>query len=265
MTFPARGSVVWIEIDTSDAKAVQDFYGSLFGWSFPGMPAPDGGTYHLIQPAGAPFPMGGILESSSDGREGIVLSAVSLDVAGDVARLKDLGATVVVPPSKAADGGDYARLKDPRGNLFAIWTPPGPPPGVDTGQLDPSAFAPKPGSLGWFEIGTRDIEASRAFFAQGLDWRYESDPGVPGETYDGVRAGTPHPSGGLRELGRDRDAADYTMPLFLTDDVSATTDKALALGATVLDAPTATTYGLTYARLTDPRGNRFGLFTPPKS
>ncbi|MCZ0970676.1 VOC family protein [Streptomyces albulus] len=123
MAFPSRGSVVWIEIDTTDAHAVQDFYGSLFGWSFPGMPAPDGGTYHLIQPAGAAFPMGGILENRSGGRGGIVLSAVSLDVADDVARLKDLGATVVVPPSKAADGGDYARLKDPRGNLFAIWTP----------------------------------------------------------------------------------------------------------------------------------------------
>lgn len=265
MAFPSRGSVVWIEIDTTDAHAVQDFYGSLFGWSFPGMPAPDGGTYHLIQPAGAAFPMGGILENRSGGRGGIVLSAVSLDVADDVARLKDLGATVVVPPSKAADGGDYARLKDPRGNLFAIWTPPGPPPGVDTGQVDPSAFVPKLGSLGWFEIGTRDIEASRTFYAQGLDWRYEPDPGVPGETYEGVRAGTPHPSGGLRQLAADQDATDYTMPLFLTDDVSATTDKARSLGASIVDAPTVTTYGLTFARLTDPHGNRFGLFTPPQN
>ncbi|MFD9882628.1 VOC family protein [Streptomyces alboflavus] len=264
MSTPAGGSVIWIEIDTADVTAVKDFYGSLFGWSFPAMPTPDGGTYHLIQPAGAPFPMGGILESGSGEREGIVLSAVSLDVAGDAARLKDLGATVVVPPSKAADGGDYARLTDPRGNLFAIWTPPGPPPGVDPAHPDVSAFEPKPGSLGWFEIGTRDLDATRTFYAQGLDWSYEPDPGVPGETYDGVRAGTAQPSGGLRELDQATGAADYTMPLFLTEDVPATADRAVALGARVEDAPTVTTYGLTFARLADPRGNRFGLFAPPQ-
>ncbi|MFG1791229.1 VOC family protein [Nocardia sp. NPDC049149] len=254
------GSVVWVNIESTDVDAIKDFYGSLFGWTYIPIPAPGGRTDHLFTAPGAAFPMGHV-EPSSSGAEYVALGTVSYDVPEDAARLKNLGAQVVVAPGKAADGGDYALMRDPRGNVFVIWTPPELP--ADAPPPDPSALAPKPGSAAWFEIGTRDIEATKSFYAEALGWRYELDLSVPGGPYWSVCTGTPLPAGGLRDLSGSPEAAEYSMHLFLTADISASARKAVSLGASIEQAPTGD--GRSFARLRDPRGNRFGLFSPGTS
>ncbi|MEU7901037.1 VOC family protein [Nonomuraea sp. NPDC049152] len=56
---------------------------------------------------------------------------------------------------------------------------------------------------------------------------------------------------------------DYVMPCFLVTDVPAVTGRAVELGARVELGPDANPGGLVSARLLDPRGNRFGVFSPP--
>ncbi|MEV0368997.1 VOC family protein [Streptomyces sp. NPDC050636] len=272
MTIPSPGSVAWFEIDTADPKAAQDFYGTLLGWTFQPVPAPDGRTYTLITVPGDPYPTGGIRPTGTGGEEGITVSMVSTDAAADVARLKDLGATVVLPPAKAADGGDYARLKDTRGNLFTIWTPPvtsWTPPEQSAGngagrQSDQRAGAPQPGSFAWFEIGTADIEATKNFYAEAFGWTYQRDPGAVARPYYGVTTGGERSTGGLSDNSAEAVVAEYAIPLFLSLDVPATVAKAQSLGATVEFGPETTTYGLAFARLKDPRGVSFGLFSMPQ-
>ncbi|MGW4845192.1 VOC family protein [Nocardia brasiliensis] len=256
---PAAGSVVWVQIGTADVAIVQSFYGSLFGWTYPPLEAPGGRMDCLIIAPDAPIPVGHI-EPTADRSEFIALGTVSYDVPEHTARLTELGAEVLVEPTKAADGGDYTLLRDPRGNVFNIWTPPAPP--ADSPPLDPSAFIPRPGTAGWFEIGTREIDTTKAFYAKGLGWDFQP----------GTDAGDPYwyviidgrPAGGVRDLGDTPHTADYSVHSFLTTDLPATFAKAVTLGASIEQDPITTTEGLRHARLRDPRGNRFGLFTPPK-
>ncbi|MEK2476628.1 VOC family protein [Streptomyces noursei] len=266
MGYMDPGSVVWFEIDTADPKAVKDFYGSLLGWTFQTVPTPDSRTYTLITAPGAALPMGGFREGAPDGQEGFVLAVRSTDVEADVARLKDLGATVVQPPVPSADGGRSARLKDPRGNLISVWKAPEPPAGAGT-LPDAGAGAPLPGSLGWFEIGTADLEASKKFYADAFGWNYVHDTGVTSRSYfAAVTPGDQRGSGGLGDNSQAEGAKDYAAPQFVTPDVPAAVAKAATLGATVEAGPETTAYGLTYARLKDPHGIRFLLFSfPPQS
>lgn len=48
------GTLSWVELYTTDAKAARAFYGTVFGWATQDMPMPGGneGTYTLITPAG---------------------------------------------------------------------------------------------------------------------------------------------------------------------------------------------------------------------
>ncbi|KJY32071.1 hypothetical protein VR46_34805 [Streptomyces sp. NRRL S-444] len=46
--------------------------------------------------------------------------------------------------------------------------------------------------------------------------------------------------------------------------VNRTVAEAVSLGAKVDNEPRNTTYGLVFARLIDPRGNRIGLFSLPQ-
>ncbi len=220
------------------------------------MPGAD--TYTLIFAAGAALPMGGIRQSAAAGGETMSLSVRSADVEADTARLKGLGATVVVASSPAADGGRLARLQDPRGTLFSVWrAPEQPAAAADSG-------IPRPGSLAWFEIGTADIEASKAFYTDAFGWKYVQDTGVTSlPYYAAVTPGGERGSGGLADTSAQPGAQDYAAPQFIVPDVPATVTTAKALGAKVETGPESTTYGLTFARLTDPRGIRFVLFSPP--
>jgi uncharacterized protein len=49
----------------------------------------------------------------------------------------------------------------------------------------------------------------------------------------------------------------------LVDDVAATCDRVVGLGGRVDLGPITTEIGLSAAYLSDPDGNRFGIFTPP--
>ncbi|KOT65565.1 MULTISPECIES: VOC family protein [Streptomyces] len=265
MGFMDPGSVVWFEIDTADPKAVKNFYGSLLGWSFQTVPTADGRTYTLISADGAPLPMGGMWEPAPGGQgEGVSLAVRSAEVDADMARLKDLGATVVLAAGPAADGGRSARLKDPRGTAFSVWQAPEQPPAGASALPEAGAGAPLPGSLGWFEIGTADLEASKKFYADAFAWTYVHDTSVTTRTYvAAITPGDQRGSGGLADTSQATGVKDYAAPQFVTPDVPAAVAKAEKLGATVEAGPETTAYGLTFARLTDPRGIRFLLFSLP--
>ncbi|KAA6223361.1 VOC family protein [Streptomyces albofaciens JCM 4342] len=271
MSFMSPGQVVWFEIGTTTPEAVTDFYGPLLGWTFEVDPdsSVDGRTYTRILAPGAPWPMGAIQQGDT-GDEAINLSILSTDVHADVDALTDLGATVVVPATPVGDVTVFARLQDPRGNLFSLFS-------QSTSQrfeeriagteeyLQQAAFTPKPGSMAGFEIGTTDVKATTDFYTQGFGWRFEkagADGDVPSLAVFGPDAASP--SGLLRDhSGGNGSTADYAMPIFLVTDVAATAAAAQEAGARVEQQPRSAPAGPARARIRDPRGNRFGLLSQP--
>ncbi|MEK2477125.1 VOC family protein [Streptomyces noursei] len=265
MSFMSPGNVVWFEFATADPQAVQDFYGPLLGWTFERDPdsSIDGNIYLRIFAPDMPWPMGAIhsREGGAGVRETSNLSVLSLDVAAHVERLSGLGAHVEVPATPVGDVTVFARLRDPQGNVFSLFSQSDAARFQDRmesthAQMERVAFEPRPGMFAWFEIGTSDPDATRAFYSSAFGWRFEGEG-----PYQSILTGGPYPVGGLHDRSGREGGADYAMPCFLAQDVTALTEKAVAAGARVEQGPETVPDGCRYARLLDPRGNRFGLFS----
>ncbi|WP_169811068.1 VOC family protein [Nocardia amamiensis] len=119
--------MAWFEIATSDAGSAEKFYGSLFDWSFEadGPSAAAGIDYHNIKASGAETPMGGIIGTGGQLPNHAVFYILVADVDATCADAEQLGGSVV---RKNLDSGPgvpaFAYLRDPVGNMFAVFTPP---------------------------------------------------------------------------------------------------------------------------------------------
>ncbi|MDT0449216.1 VOC family protein [Streptomyces hesseae] len=269
MSFMSPGSVVWFEIGTTDTQPVQDFYGAVLGWTFETDPdsSTGGRSYTRIIAPGAPWPMGAI-EQGGSGSEVINLSVLSADVPADVERLRKLGATLVVPATTVGEVTVFARLRDPLGNTFALFSRTASDELAERAaateeHLAQAAYAPAAGSFAWFEIGTTDPQASSEFYGEAFGWRFEKDDSAGGKPYYNVFTGNEWPSGGMYDHSSGPGGADYTMPSFMVTDVPATVTAAVEAGAVVEHGPDGNPDGLVFARLKDQNGNRFGLFSMP--
>jgi len=111
-----------------------------------------------------------------------------------------------------------------------------------------------PNHVGYFEIGSSDPGSSRAFYGGLLGWEI-GPPSAPAQysTVDGDKGGLWGTSG----MGGENWAIFYVH----VDDVQATISRAQELGATVA-IPLTDNGDIEFAHLTDPLGNRFGVWRP---
>lgn len=111
--------------------------------------------------------------------------------------------------------------------------------------------------VNYFEIGSPDPEASKAFYGPLFGWEF-GEPSMP------ARYGTVNENrGGLwdtTEIGADNWAIFYVQ----VEDVQAALDQALRLGASVA-VPVTDNGRIEFAHLLDPLGNRFGIWKPKAS
>jgi predicted enzyme related to lactoylglutathione lyase len=107
-------------------------------------------------------------------------------------------------------------------------------------------------NMNYFEIGTPDPEASKAFYGALFDWRF-GEPSMPARytMIDENRGGL----WGTSHMGAENWAILYVE----VDDVHAAVDRAQQLGATVA-VPVIDNGMIEFAHLADPLGNRFGIW-----
>ena len=121
----------------------------------------------------------------------------------------------------------------------------------------------KPGDpVGWFEIGTDDPETARRFYGGAFGWTFAQE-----QSYSIIATGQGHPlSGGIQDTTAplaDGHPSSYAVPCVQVEDVGATCAKVEDLGGKVLVPATPIPSGLVYGFVTDPAGNKIGVFTPP--
>jgi hypothetical protein len=120
----AHGHFHWNELVTRDVEKAKKFYGDTIGWTFDGMPMPDG-TYWVAkmgdQPVGGLFPIGG------PQWEGVPEHWMSYLAVDDVdARVKKAvaaGAKVMRPAFDIPGVGRIAILTEPGGAGIGWITP----------------------------------------------------------------------------------------------------------------------------------------------
>jgi predicted enzyme related to lactoylglutathione lyase len=125
-------TVVHFEIPADEPERAATFYRELFGWEIsPYGQAGGGGTgadYWLVrtvptnaqgQPTG-PGVNGGLMRRMFPGQAPVNYIGVA-SVDEFVRRAERLGAKVVVPKTAVPGMGWFAQLRDPEGNVFALW------------------------------------------------------------------------------------------------------------------------------------------------
>jgi len=109
--------------------------------------------------------------------------------------------------------------------------------------------------IDYFEIGSPDPAASRAFYGTLFDWEIEEQPSGPAP-YRMVDEG----NGGLWDTS-DIGGANWAIFYVHVEDVHAAIAQAESLGGTVA-VPFMDNGQIEFAHLIDPLGNRFAVWRP---
>ncbi|HEV7629211.1 MAG TPA: VOC family protein [Streptomyces sp.] len=127
------GSLMWVELYTTNSSAAQEFYGGLLDWAFSDMPLPGDaqGTYTIIGPSGAPQERmhGGLMQVSTEllGPTGghpywhPVFHTTDCDAT--VAKVTEFGGSLAMGPEDAEGVGRMAVCLDPFGADFVVLKP----------------------------------------------------------------------------------------------------------------------------------------------
>jgi hypothetical protein len=112
------GSFTWSELHTSDVEKSKQFYSEVFGWGWGGAP-----EYAEVQVGGRSI--AGLMARQpampAEVPDNWLIYFGSADLDADVQKAKELGATVVVPPTEIPNMGRFSVLMDPQGGTFAIF------------------------------------------------------------------------------------------------------------------------------------------------
>jgi predicted enzyme related to lactoylglutathione lyase len=116
--------------------------------------------------------------------------------------------------------------------------------------------APADNTVAWFEIGTPDVTAAKAFYGQLFGWTF-----APDGAYTLISAaGADGPSGGIFDTGGN--TPPYAVFVVRVADVAATSARTKELGGTVVVEPIKMEDGMVVAYVSDPNGSMFALFSP---
>jgi len=253
-TTHAPGTFCWVDLGTPDQDAAGEFYGALFGWTLKeDENAEQTGGYRTAQLDGKA--VGGVMKLMMEGQPPAWLNYVCVeDADATVARAREAGAQVFAEPMSVLDYGRMAVLADPTGAAFGIWQP-----GVHTG----AGVVSEPNAMSWSELGTRDPETAKRFYADVFGWSYEDKEYEGTGTYTAIVLGE-ETVGGLLDI-TDRVPAEvpaHWLVYFAVEDADATIAIAKERGGEVPSGPFDIPEVGRIAVLKDPWGAFFAVIQP---
>lgn len=116
-----HGDFTHIEIPADDPERARRFYTELFGWTF-APPVPGFEGYHMFTTPTGESGAGGAIGKRGEMAPENLRTYVHVDsIEESLARVEELGGTVLEGKSDVPGIGWYAVLKDPEGNEMALW------------------------------------------------------------------------------------------------------------------------------------------------
>ena len=123
-------ALIWNELQTRATDAAKTFYSAVFDWMYETDPS----GYILCQENGRT--QAGIMQMDENWGDEIPnnwgVYFMVADLATSVAKVKELGGAIMVPPTAAGEMGKFSVVQDPQGGAFTIMQFDGPvdnPPG----------------------------------------------------------------------------------------------------------------------------------------
>jgi predicted enzyme related to lactoylglutathione lyase len=245
------GTPCWLDLGTSDKAKSKAFYGELFGWT-----AEDNdefGGYTSFSVDGGTI-AGGMQNDGQMGPDGWSAYFCTDDIAKACEASEARGGKVEAPPMPVGDLGQMAFVTDAGGAFVGLWQP---------GEHRGFQRYGQHGAPGWFELWTRDWQASIDFYRNVLGSEIEIAGDTPEFRYAIVHEGDTQWAGIMDASGfLPEGVPAHWSVYFHADDADATIAKAVSLGGSVVQPAEDTPYGR-LATLTDITGATFKLVQPP--
>ena len=251
--FSPKGKFAWYELMTGDTKAAGRFYSSVVGWSTQEQPAADGVQYTTFNIGNEG--MAGMLHLPQ--HTGWIGYIHVEDVDAHVEKIVEAGGKLWKPATDIPKMLRFAVLSDPQGAAIAIFTPHSSMPP----QQRPAP--PAPGTIGWHELYTTDLEAGFAFYNRLFGWTKLNDmdmgPMGPYRIFD---------EGGHKEMGDG--GMMKTIPqipvscwnfYFHVDSIKAAIERVKDGGGKVVNGPMQVPGGAWMINGQDPQGAMFSLMS----
>jgi len=109
--------VIHFEVVGKDGKALQSFYGDVFGWAFD---TDNPGGYGMYRPSDGEGIAGGIGTSQDGGPGHVTFYVHSEDPAGTLRRVEAAGGLVLTAPTEIAPETTIALFADPEGHVVGL-------------------------------------------------------------------------------------------------------------------------------------------------
>ncbi len=111
---------VHLELNTTDLKKAQAFYGGMFGWDFQDNDMGPMGIYSTFKADSGP---GGGIYASPQGDKGWLAYVGVDDIKAATAKAKSLGAEICVDSQEIPNIGWMTIMNDPTGSRIALFQP----------------------------------------------------------------------------------------------------------------------------------------------
>jgi predicted enzyme related to lactoylglutathione lyase len=241
------GAPIWIDLFTSDPAKSRAFYGELMGWASTEPDEQYGGYFSFLK--GDSLVAGGM---KNDGTAGVpdtwnVYLAVE-NAEATVAAAKAKGGGVIVEAMPLDDMGSMAVIIDAGGAAIGMWQP---------GSHKGMGVIAEPGAPAWFELHTRDYDASVQFYKDVFGWDAKTMSDTADFRYTTLGEGEAAMAGIMDSTAFLPEGVPAHWAVYLAvEDADAAVKTATELGGSVVHEPHDTPYGR-IALLTDPTGAQF--------
>jgi predicted enzyme related to lactoylglutathione lyase len=237
-----------VDLGVDDIARAVTFYEQLFGWDIQTGP-PEAGGYRMCLKDGRP--VAGIgPQQGPPGTPPTWTVYIASDDADDTAgKIKAAGGQVLVAPMDVMDVGRMAVAADPAGAVFGVWQARS-----HTGMQ----VANEPGSVGWNENFSRDMDGNQAFYRAVFGYEY-GDMSTPEFRYATLKLDGQE-VGGIGALGNGvpPGVAAHWSTYFLVEDTDAAVATVTKGGGSVTREPWDSPYGR-MAVVSDDQGAAFSL------
>jgi len=246
------GAPVWVDLMTSDPAGARAFYRTLLGWESEEPNAEFGGYSNFTLGDARIAGCMGAMDPAMPDVWSVYLATD--DIARTVRDAVAHGGQVIVEPMAVGDLGWMAVMIDAGGAAVGTWQP-----GAHRGF----GVIAEPGAPSWFELHSRDYDASLGFYRDVFGWTLRTESDAPEFRYtvfdrdDEQHAGIMDASGFLPEGV----PAHWTV-YFGTADADASVATLTAARGSVVQPAEDTPYGRV-ATVADPTGAMFRLVQPP--
>jgi predicted enzyme related to lactoylglutathione lyase len=243
------GAPCWVELYTSDPQKCQDFYGQLFGWTAESAGKEYGGYISFSKDG---QPVAGCMKNDGSSGSPDVWSVylATEDARATTEAAAAHGGQVVVPAMEVPQMGSMAVVTDAGQAAIGAWQP-----GVHKGFT----VLGEPGTPNWFELHTRNYQASVKFYRDVFGWDAHVASDTPEFRYTTLGEGDSALAGIMDATAMLPDGVPANWQVYFgVEDADAALDKIVELGGAVIRPAEDSPFGR-LAEAADPTGASFKI------